>query len=183
MMSEEMHEIHEHAETGHHEPAMAPVSITMAVLAVLVAISSLLVHRSTTRAILFQSQASDLWAYYQAKDIRRHSYELFSNLLPLLDPRGAAKTRDLTAQYNLQAQRYKDQQSQISEQARALETRVEHQERRAGRFELSEVLLEVALIICSLTLLTHRRSYWLAGTVLAAIGLGAMLTGVVMHFH
>src|SRR5579883_1320938 len=59
-MSEEMHEIHEQAETGHHEPAMAPVSITMAVLAVLVAISSLLVHRSTTRAILFQSQASDL---------------------------------------------------------------------------------------------------------------------------
>src|SRR5579875_3339237 len=162
-MSEEMHEIHEQAETGHHEPAMAPVSITMAVLAVLVAISSLLVHRSTTRAILFQSQASDLWAYYQAKDIRRHSYELFSNLLPLLDPRGAAKTRDLTAQYNLQAQRYQDQ--------------------RAGRFELSEVLLEVALIICSLTLLTRRRCYWLAGTVLAAIGLGTMLTGVVMHFH
>src|SRR5579875_2865941 len=164
-MSEEMHEIHEQAETGHHEPAMAPVSITMAVLAVLVAISSLLVHRSTTRAILFQSQASDLWAYYQAKDIRRHSYEIFSNLLPLLDPRGAAKTRDLTAPYNLQTQRYK------------------HQEQRAGRFELSEVLLEVALIICSLTLLTRRRSYWLAGTVLAAIGLGTMLTGVVMHFH
>jgi hypothetical protein len=182
-MSEEMHEIHEQAETGHHEPAMAPVSITMAVLAVLVAISSLLVHRSTTRAILFQSQASDLWAYYQAKDIRRHSYELFSNLLPLLDPRGAAKTRDLTAQYNLQAQRYKDQQNQISAQARALETQVEHQEQRAGRFELSEVLLEVALIICSLTLLTRRRSYWLAGTVFAAIGLGTMLSGVVMHFH
>jgi hypothetical protein len=89
----------------------------------------------------------------------------------------------LTAQYNLQAQRYKDQQNQISAQARALETQVEHQEQRAGRFELSEVLLEVALIICSLTLLTRRRSYWLAGTVFAAIGLGTMLSGVVMHFH
>ena len=80
MSSDELNELQEHAERTKHDPSLAPVSITMAILAVLVAIVSLLGHRAATEAVLNQSRASDQWAYYQAKNIRGHEDRLFANL-------------------------------------------------------------------------------------------------------
>ena len=76
-MSEEIQELHENAEHGAQERSLAPVTVTMAIFAVLVASVSLLGHRADTEELLLQTKATDQWAYYQAKDIRRHSYELF----------------------------------------------------------------------------------------------------------
>jgi len=76
-MADEIQELHEQAEEGAHHPSLAPVTVTMAVLAVLVAAVSLLGHRAHTEELLHQTRATDQWAYYQAKDIRRHTYELF----------------------------------------------------------------------------------------------------------
>ena len=53
-MSEEISELHEHAEEAHHDPGLAPVTITMAILAVLVAAVSLLGHRAHTEELLGQ---------------------------------------------------------------------------------------------------------------------------------
>jgi len=47
-----------------------PVSLTISILAVLVAGAALLSHRAHTEELLLQSQATDQWAYYQAKNIR-----------------------------------------------------------------------------------------------------------------
>ena len=80
MSSEELQELHEHAQHAKHDPTVAPVSVTMAVLAVLVAVVSLLGHRAHTEEVLLQNKASDQWAYYQAKNIRRHNDELFADL-------------------------------------------------------------------------------------------------------
>jgi hypothetical protein len=43
-MPEELHELEENAEHAAHEPSLAPVTITMAIFAVLVAATGLLVH-------------------------------------------------------------------------------------------------------------------------------------------
>jgi len=99
-MSEELHELHEHAEEAHHDPGLAPVTITMAILAVLVAAVSLLGHRAHTEELLNQSRASDHWAEYQAKNIRRHTYELFLDLMSIMDLKDSpqvAKVKGSTA--------------------------------------------------------------------------------------
>jgi hypothetical protein len=54
-MSEELHELQEHAENARHDPSMAPVSLTMAVLAVLVATVSLLGHRTSTEEVVYRT--------------------------------------------------------------------------------------------------------------------------------
>ncbi len=59
MSSEELHELQEHAK---HDSTLAPVFLTMAILAVLVAIVSLLGHRAAAEAVLNQAKASDQWA-------------------------------------------------------------------------------------------------------------------------
>jgi hypothetical protein len=74
-MSDELQELHERAEHGAHNPEMAPVSLTMAILAVLVAIVTLLGHRMHTEEVVKQTLANDQWAYYQGKDTRLHTNE------------------------------------------------------------------------------------------------------------
>jgi hypothetical protein len=47
-MADEIQELHEQAEEGAHNPSLAPVTVTMAIFAVLVAAVSLLGHRAHT---------------------------------------------------------------------------------------------------------------------------------------
>src|SRR4051812_48555061 len=69
------------------------IGITMAVVAVLLAIATMLGHRSHTEEVLIQTRANDQWAYYQAKTIRAHMYEADAELAELL-PHGEARAAD-----------------------------------------------------------------------------------------
>jgi Domain of unknown function (DUF4337) len=180
-LSEELHELHEHAEHARHNPSLAPVSLTMAILAVLVAVVSLLGHRSHTEEILLQSKASDQWAYYQAKNIRRHTDEVFADLTAITnsnDPGALGRIRD---KYKMEADRYKDEQTDIQAEARHLEDEVLIERRRANRFDLGEVFLEIALVVTSITLLSGRRAFWYFGLVLGVVGMVVATTGLLIH--
>ncbi len=52
---------------------------------------------------------------------------------------------------------------------------------RANRYDLGETLLEMGLVICSITLLTKRRHYWIAGIVLGVAGVILTATGAALH--
>ena len=54
-------------------------------------------------------------------------------------------------------------------------------EHRANRYDLGETLLEVGLVICSITLLTKRRTYWLAGIAFGAAGIALTIFGLMVH--
>jgi len=75
---------------GHHEhgdnPFLVSVSVTISVLAVLVAAVTLLGHRAHTEELLLQAQATDQWAYYQAKNIRLHEMQSVADMLGALAP-------------------------------------------------------------------------------------------------
>src|SRR5438132_9511574 len=51
------------------------IGLTMAILAVLLAVSTLLSHRAHTEEVLLETRATDQWNYYQAKNIRYHVYD------------------------------------------------------------------------------------------------------------
>lgn len=176
-MPEELHEVHEHAEAGHHDPSLAPVSITLAILAVLVAVVSLLGHRAHTEELLFQNKASDSWAEYQAQSIRFHSYQQFLDLLSLSDPKDAGQAAKIRSKYASEVERYQAKRDDSSNQAKEFEAEVKSAAHRANRFDLGEVCLEAALVITSMTLLTHRRFYWKFGSALAIAGLVVAVTG------
>src|SRR5215468_7845556 len=181
MSSEELHELHEHAEHAKHDPSLAPVSITMATLAVMVAIVSLLGHRAATEAVLNQAKASNQWAYYQAKNIRGHQDKLFANLTAVTatsNPEALAKVRE---EYVQESERYKDEQKKVEVEARKLVEEVGIEQRKADRFDLGEVFLEIALVITSITLLSGRRVFWLFGLGLGAIGLVVALSGFLVR--
>lgn len=177
-MSEEIQEMHEHAEEAHHDPTLVPVTVTMAILAVLVAAVSLLGHRAHTEELLNQSRASDHWAEYQAKNIRRHTYELFLDFMTTFDAPNNEQAKKVKAKYEGEIARYGGQQDEIQSEAREYEKEVALAARRGNRFDLGEVLLEASLVIASMTLITRRRLFWKLGIVFAAVGLVVASTGL-----
>jgi hypothetical protein len=194
-MSDELQELHENAEHAREHPDMAPVSLTMAVLAVLVATVSLLGHRTHTEEIilkneevLLQNKASDQWAYYQAKNIRRHNDELFADLSALVTTKDTEAATKLAAKYRSEADRYKDEQKELDAKARELEnegklTRQEgdHTRNKADRFDLAEVFLEIALVVTSITLLSGRRIFWHLGMLTAVAGVLIAASAWMVH--
>jgi len=176
-MSEELNELQEHAEHAHHDPSLAPVSLTMAVLAVMVAVASLLGHRAHTEEVVLQAKSSDQWAFYQAKNIRRHADEMFSEFAgvqPTTDAAALAKLRD---KYSEEAARYKEDQKKIEEEAKDLESEVGHERARADRFDLAEVFLEIGLVVTSITLLSGRKLFWWVGIAMGVTGVVIAVTG------
>ncbi len=169
-MSEEIHELQEHAEHAREHPDLAPITLTMAVLAVLLATVSLLGHRTHTEEIILQNKVTDQWAYYQAKNIRRHTDELFADLTTVIASKDAEATAKLQEKYRAEADRYKDDQKELDKEAHATEKETELTRRKADRFDLGEVFLEIALVITSITLLSGRRIFWHLGLLMATAG-------------
>jgi hypothetical protein len=180
-MADELSELQENAEHGRENPSLAPISVTMAILAVCVAVVSLLGHRSHTDEIVTQARASDQWSYYQAKNIRRHNYEMGVDLLAMAEFKDKAQADKVREKYQKEAERYTKEQGEIEEQAKDLEKESALAQRKADRFDLGEVFLEIALVISSLALLSRKRSYWFLGIVLGFAGLGVAATGFLLH--
>jgi hypothetical protein len=177
----ELQELQEQAEEGSSHASLAPVTVTMAIFAVLVAAVSLLGHRAHTEEILLQTKATDQWAYYQAKDIRRRSYELFLDEVSVFSLQNSEKVAKIKDKYAKEVDKYRDQQNDIEGEARKAEDEVNLQGRRADRFDLGEVLLEAALVICSITLLTRKRIFWGLGLVLGILGMAVGVSGFFTH--
>lgn len=181
MSADELTELKEHTEHAKEDPTLAPVSVTMAVLAVLVAVVSLLGHRAHTEEVVLQAKSSDQWAFYQAKDIRRHTNELFTDLSSVQPTNNPAALAKLREKYLQEATRYKDDQKDLEAEARKLEGEVATERNRADRFDLGEVFLEVGLVITSITMLSRRKLYWAVGVGLGTIGILVAATGFFVH--
>jgi hypothetical protein len=180
-MPDELSELQENAEHGRENPSLAPISVTMAILAVCVAVVSLLGHRSHTEEIVMQARASDQWSYYQAKNIRRHNYDMGVDQLTLMEFKDKAQADKVREKYQKEAERYTKEQAEIEEQAKDLEKESALAQRKANRFDLGEVFLEIALVISSLALLSRKRLYWFLGIASGLAGLGVAATGFLLH--
>jgi Domain of unknown function (DUF4337) len=180
-MSEELQELHEHAEHAREHPDLAPVTLTMAVLAVLVATVSLLGHRTHTEEIILQNKVTDQWSYYQAKNIRLHTDELFADLAGVVTSKDAGAATKLQEKVRTEADRYKDEKKELETKAHELEQEFAVTHRKADRFDLSEVFMEIALVITSITLLSGRRIFWHLGLLMAAAGVFIAASAWIVH--
>src|SRR5436309_16032557 len=134
MSADELQELHEHAEHAAHNPSLAPVSLTMAVLAVLVAVASLLGHRAHTEEVILQAKANDEWAYYQGKDTRLHIDQKLDELSSFAAIADASKGAQWRKSTQAEIEKYREQKNEKEAEARKLENETDHERRRADRF-------------------------------------------------
>lgn len=161
------------------ERSMTHVSLIISVLAVLVAMVTVLGHREHTEAVLQQARASDLWNEYQAHKSRSQEMLIASDLLSLQPSSNAAGVQSRLLGYKSQMTHLNSESDEESRQAREFEEKVDRAEHKAARFDLGEALLQIAVVLASITLLTRQSRY-----VAAALALG--VTGIItalLAFH
>lgn len=170
---------HEHAEHAEHaahanDPFISRVSITIAVLAVVAAtIGSLetveagAALEASSEAVLEQNKASDIWGEYQADSLKKHIYGI-----------AADAGGDNAARYAKTAEEQKGTQTEVKQHAmedeaardnRLAEGRVH--ERRHHKLAVAATLAEIGIAICTVAIITRRRSFWLGSL---ALGLGGL---------
>lgn len=161
-------QMHEGGESG-----MRTISLAISVLAVMVAMVTVLGHRTHTEAVLTQTRAADQWNLYQAKKIRQGQISTATDLLSLQPSANDAAVQKKLADYKSHTDKWTQELTEEQEKAQELEQEVARAETRADRYDLGEALLQIAVVLSSITLLTRQRTYFLLGL---ALGLAGMLT-------
>jgi Domain of unknown function (DUF4337) len=163
------------------EAGMRNVSFAISVFAVLVAMVTVVAHRTHTEAILMQTRAADQWNLYQAKKIRQVQVSTTSDLLSLQPSSNDAAVQKKLAEYRSHLDKWNGEISEEQKEAVDLEHEVDRAEKRADRYDLGEALLEISVVLSSITLLTRRRRYFFLGALFGLSGLIAAATALLVH--
>jgi hypothetical protein len=180
-------EDHEHA--GHGKPAPSSgwlrfLSLSTAIIAVFAAVASLESGSASNEAILekseamlYQSQASDQWAYFQAKGLKATLSEGEAAIITDGKPELAKKLAG-------EAKRYRAETEEIQKAARELEDKVKDNNKRSEelmehhhRFAIAVTLLQIAIALSAIAALTRRKPLWFLGMAVSAAGLALFVRG------
>lgn len=179
-MSEEfhVHGAHDHAvehQAQGGDSLAGQVAIFTAILASVGAIVSYQGGDTQNQAMLFKNeavlkktQASDQWNFYEAKSNKGHLMELALELAP-------AKKRDY---YQSQIERYDKEKKEIKIKAEALEAesekaneQSEHAMHPHHKLAQSMTLIQIAISLASITVLTRKKWLFVVAGVAAVGGL------------
>ena len=174
-----MAELEIHHEGHESDGAGQMVGILAAVLAVALAIVSIMSHRTHTEAIITKSEANDAWSHYQASRIKTHNVELGLNLLVVLGAKGEAAGK-MKADNEAQLKKYDKQGKDIQKEAEGHEEASQAAEHRALRYDVGEGLLEIALVLSSIYFISRKMMFPWIGLIAGVAGIAIALTGLAM---
>jgi hypothetical protein len=169
MEATEMQEFSKQMKEGGEE-SLTGVSLAISILAVMVAMVSVLGHRSHTEAVLIQSRSGDQWSQYETKKIREDNLSLDLDMLQLQPMVDTKATEAKLEEYKAHLAKWNIDLAQEEDKAHELEHEAALAESRAGHFDLGEALLQISVVLSSITLLTRRRSYFFGGLALGGAG-------------
>ncbi len=160
------------------------IALTTAILAALAAVASLQAGSTVNEALALktegarlQAEASDQWAYYQAKGLKATVTEASRNTWLALDkppPEELAKNQE----------RYAEDQRKSMEKAKELEherdarsAEADHLMHRHHFYAQAVALLQVSIALGAVAALTRRRPVWIGSALLGVIGAAVFAYG------
>ena len=167
------------------------VALTTAIFAVMLAISSLGGNKAMKEMLLSQQQASDQWSFYQAKVFREHLYrsqklrlevdlvERGSGMKPEVKDRVEALLKKVADEET----RYGEEKKEIEKEAKKLEHERDIYRQKDPYFEYGEVLLQIAIVMASVAILSGFRPVFLFAIVSACLGVVSSLNGFFLIFR
>jgi hypothetical protein len=144
------------------------VSLMVVVLAVATGVGSLKAGGFSTKVVLSQAQASDEWAYYQAKSIKQRVAEMEARLAT--GERAAAAEADVA--------RYKNDQIETQAKAKRFEAQRDGFGKHGPPMGFGITLLQISIALASVCLLTKRQALWTVSGVIGAVGVGYLVYGL-----
>ena len=157
------------------------VALTTAVYAVVLAIASLGGNNAMKEMLLAQQEATNQWAYYQAKVVREHLNRGNKIVFEahLAEPSSLKGTE--RAKYEALAGRFADEEKrmaadkkEIEQVARKHEAQRDRNQAKDPYFDYAEVCLQIAIVTSAVSILATSRPMF--GVSMALAVLGALLT-------
>lgn len=167
---EHLQEVTQHAAEHGAVPWISWVALSTAILAVLAAIAGLQAGSHANEAMMSQIQASDQWAYYQAKGIKAAVLDAKQTLS------GSPNVSDRE-----KVAKYSEEQIEIQKEARAKETEAKGNFHQHEVFAYAVTMFQISIAIAAISALTKRRRYWLVSLVLGTIGGVFLVLGFIAH--
>ena len=161
--------------------SLKSISLAISILAVLVAMVTVIGHRTHTEAVLMEARASDQWNEYQAKKIRMDNLAVTVDLLAIQPTADPAAVRTKINEYKAHIEKWKSDLIEEQNKAHEFESEVARAERKASRYDLGEALLQIAVVLSSITLFTRNRTYFFLGISVGAVGLLIAASALFVH--
>ena len=164
------------------------VALTTALYAVVLAIASLGGTNAMKHMLLAQQQASDQWAFYQAKVIREHQYRIQKLRLeadlaergPTMKREARQKFEELQAKLGDEEKRYSTEKKETLLEAKGLEKDRDIHRTKDPYFDYAEVLLQIAIVMASIAILATSRQLYVFSLGLAVLGAVLTLNGFLL---
>jgi hypothetical protein len=158
------------------------VGLIIATIAVILAVVSALGHETQNDQILAHVDASDQYAFYQAKKERWNTLQLagdFANVYAdRLSPEGAKIEAPLAVKYLTEMQRLGTEMKEIQAKADDLMKDAHRLEAKSKVLDLAEIALQISIVLCSITILTEQRLFVGMGVITAGVGIAVALWGI-----
>jgi hypothetical protein len=174
-----MAELELHTEAESADPLGKKIGILASVIAVLLAVVTIVSHRAHTDAVLMKADANDKWSYYQSKRIKFHSLELGEDLVNVLGGK-SADAQKMLDKYGADKKKYAHDSDVAQDAAKDQDKEAEHVERRALRYDFGEGLLEIGLVLTSLYFISRSRLFPAMGALSAVLGIGIAVSGYLL---
>ena len=157
------------------------IALTALILAICATFSSLKAGAFASKGILAQNQASDNWAYYQAKSLKQSTYQVQLDELEIA-PRDAdpQKLEETKQKYRDRIDRYEKEQQEISAEAKEKEAQRDHFLELNRAFAGALTYLQISILLVSLAALVKQIYFWYMGMALGAFGIANFVMAMVM---
>ena len=182
------HESMEHAEHAEHASGSnKKIALLIAVLALFLAISETLGKGAQTESISKNVEASNLWAFFQAKSIRRTMVQTMADQGKLILGAASDEANKVAVQKQIEdwqktAQRYRSEPEtgegteQLAEKAKHAEHERDEATAKYHHFELASAAFQIGIVLASATIITGMIALaYVAGLLTIA---GLLMTGL-----
>ncbi|BDU78168.1 DUF4337 domain-containing protein [Mesoterricola sediminis] len=168
------------------EPWLNFLALSTVILAVCATLATFRGGGHSTRSVMRQTQASDQWAFYQAKSIKGNLCEITRDQLEL-EAKGAtgARAADLKAKaddYAKKVARYDQEKAEIQAKAQSLEREREDALKHGAAFGVAVIYLQIAILLCSIAALLKKQPVWWLGMAVGAVGIVNFVNGFLLFF-
>jgi hypothetical protein len=186
----EIHEAIEKAEEGEHGDGFnRRIALLIAILALFLSFSETLGKGAQTEVVTKNIEASDLWSFFQAKDIRRTVVNVAADQTGLLaaglaDPAAKAATDKQIETWRKTAERYESDpkagngRKELEEKAKRAEEERDLSTAKYHHYELASAAFQIGIVLASAAVITGMVVLaWLAGA-LGVVGVALLALGL-----
>jgi hypothetical protein len=164
------------------------LALTTVIFAVCATLSTFKGGGHSTKAVLSQTQASDQWAFYQAKSIKGYLYELQKEKMELelknlgqKAPRTAIEEYEKKIEgYGQKIKKYDAEKEKIQSDAKGFEKIRDDAQQHQKAFGIAVIFLQIAILLSSVSALLKKKPLWLVSLGAGVVGLVYFANGFLL---